>query len=165
MIIYNHKITSHKGLGGCKMKMVVEVNTFDNLFDNSWGPAVDTLKMIDKYGLQEEFMERMEELFDDYCEEPYTDTQINDYIAYEFDVYEWIAEYTNIDNIEDIDELEELAEDLCFTEAKATIIDFKCADKEELLWHHIQNNYAGYSLLEVMQELKDFESAEDFEEE
>lgn len=145
------------------MKMVVEVNTFDNLLDNSWGQAIDTLKMIDRYALQEEFMEHMEGLFNDYCEEPYTDTQINDYIAYEFDVYEWIAEHTNIDDIEDIDELEDYAKDLCFTEAEATITDFKCANKEELLWQYIQNNYAGYSLLDVMQELDGFESAEDFE--
>jgi hypothetical protein len=146
------------------MKMVVEVNTFDNLLDNSWGQAIDTLKMIDRYGLQEEFMEHMEELFGDYCEEPYTDTQINDYIAYEFDVYEWIAEHKNIDDIEDMDELEELATDLYFTEAKATITDFKCADKEELSWQYIQNNYAGYSLLEVMQELENI-SVSDLEEE
>jgi hypothetical protein len=78
-------------------------------------------------------------------------------------VEEWITEHISIDDIDDLDELEEYAKDLCFTEAGATITDFKCADKEELLWQYIQNNYAGYSLLEVMQELDGFESAEDFE--
>ena len=132
--------------------MVVEVDTFDNLLDNSWGQAIDTLKMIDRYGLQEEFMEHMEELFGDYCEEPYTDTQINDYIAYEFDEYEWIAEHISIDDIDDLDELEDYAKNLCF--ADSTIRDFTANNKEELLWNYIRNNYDHYSLKEVFDELE-----------
>lgn len=147
------------------MKIVVEINSFDNLLETCWGQAVESLKEIDRYGLQDELMEQLEELFGDYCKEPCTDTSLNDYLAYEFDAENFIAEHTNIDDIEDIDELEQYAKDLCFTEAKATIVDFTLADKEELLWQYIQNNYAGYSLLEVMQELDGFESAEDFEEE
>ena len=147
--------------------MVVEVNTFDNLLDNSWGQAIDTLKMIDKYGLQEEFMEHMEELFDDYCEEPYTDTQINDYIAYEFDVYEWIAEYTNIDDIDDLDELEDYAKDLCFNNVVSTIWESIISNKEELLWNYIRNNYDHYSLKGVFDELEtlDIDDIEEEEEE
>lgn len=146
------------------MKMIVEVNTFDNLLDNSWGPAVDTLKMIDKYGLQEEFMEHMEELFDDYCEEPYTDTQINDYIAYEFDVYEWIAEYTNIDDIDDLDELENYAKNLYFTDVVSTIRDFTANNKEEILWNYIRNSCEQYSLKEVFDDIESLDELEDEEE-
>lgn len=144
------------------MIMQVEINSFDELMEHSWSGALDNLKMIDKYGLQDEFMEYLEEMF--YDDTP-TDTVINDTIWFMESptVEEWIAEHTNIDDIDDIDELEQYAEDLYFTEAKATITDFKTADKEELLWQYIQNNFDGYNLLEVMQELDGFESAEDFE--
>ena len=144
--------------------MQVEVNSFDELMEHSWSGALDNLKMIDKYGLQDEFMSYLDEMF--YDSTP-TDTEINDTLWFMENptVEEWIAEHKNIDDIEDIDELEQYAKDLCFIGAEATIIDFKTADKEELLWQYIQNNYAGYSLSEVMQELDGFESAEDFAEE
>ena len=147
------------------MEIRVEIN-FEYLLENSWSGALDNLKMIDKYDLGEEFMSYLEEMF--YDSEP-TDTDVNDFIWFmeQPTVEEWIAEHISIDDIDDIDELEQYAIDLCFTGAKATITDFKCADKEELLWQYIQNNYAncGCSLMEVMQELDGFESAEDFEEE
>lgn len=144
------------------MIMQVEVNSFDELMENSWSGALDNLKMIDKYDLGEEFMSYLEEMF--YDSTP-TDTEVNDAIWFDVDAENFIAEHMNIEDIEDIDELEQYAKDLYFTGAQATITDFKCADKEELLWQYIQNNYAGYNLLEVMQELDGFESAEDFEEE
>lgn len=148
------------------MIMQVEINSFDELMEHSWSGALDNLKMIDKYGLQDEFMGYLEEMF--YDSTP-TDTEINDTIWFmeQPTVEEWIAEHISVDDVDDMDELEQYAEDLCFTEAKATITDFKCADKEELLWQYIQNNYAncGCSLMEVMQELDGFESAETFEEE
>jgi hypothetical protein len=145
------------------MEIRVDID-FEYLLENSWSGALDNLKMIDKYDLGEEFMSYLEEMF--YDDTP-TDTEINDTIWFMENptVEEWIAEHKNIDEIEDIDELEQYATDLCFTEARTTIIDFRCAGKEELLWQYIQNNYAGYSLLEVMQELDGFESAETFEEE
>ena len=147
------------------MEIRVEIN-FEYLLENSWSGALDNLKMIDKYDLGEEFMSYLEEMF--YDSEP-TDTDVNDFIWFmeQPTVEEWIAEHISIDDIDDIDELEQYAIDLCFTGAKETITDFKCADKEELLWQYIQNNYAncGCSLMEVMQELDGFESAEDFEEE
>ena len=143
--------------------MIVEVNTFDNLLDNSWGQAVDTLKMIDKYDLQEEFMEHMEELFGDYCEEPYTDTQINDYIAYEFDVYEWIAEHKNIDDIDDLDELEDYANNLCYVNVVSTIRDFTANNKEEILWNYIMNSCEQYSLKEVFDDLESLDELEEEE--
>lgn len=143
------------------MEIRVDID-FEYLLENSWSGALDNLKMIDKYDLGEEFMEYLEEMF--YDDTP-TDTEVNDFIWFmdEPTIEEWIAEHKNIDDIDDIDELEELAKDLCFSEARATITDFKTANKEEHLWKFIQNYYAGFSLLEVMQELDGFESAEDFE--
>jgi hypothetical protein len=145
------------------MKIRVDID-FECLLENSWSGALDNLKMIDKYDLGEEFMSYLEEMF---CDSTPTDTEVNDFIWFmeQPTVEEWIAEHISIDDIDDLDELEEYAKDLCFTGAGATITDFKCANKEELLWQYIQNNYAGYSLLEVMQELDGFESAETFEEE
>jgi len=145
------------------MEIRVDID-FEYLLENSWSGALDNLKMIDKYDLGEEFMSYLEEMF--YDDTP-TDTVVNDTIWFMENptVEEWIAEHISIDDIDDLDELEDYAKDLCFTGAQATITDFKCADKEELLWQYIQNNYAGYSLLGVMQELDGFESAETFEEE
>lgn len=144
------------------MEIRVDID-FEYLLKNSWSGALDNLKMIDKYDLGEEFMSYLEAVF--YDDTP-TDTEVNDTIWFmEIPVEEWIAEHISVDDIEDIDELGQYAKDLCFIGAKATITDFKCAGKEDLLWQYIQNNYAGYSLLGVMQELDGFESAETFEEE
>lgn len=144
------------------MIMQVEVNSFDELVEHSWSGALDNLKKIDKYGLQDELMNWLEGAF---CDSTPTDTEVNNTLWMDFDAENFIAEHTNIDDIEDIDELEEYAKDLYNTEAKATITDFKCANKEELLWQYIQDNYDGYTLQEVFNELEGFESAEGFEEE
>lgn len=143
------------------MIVKMEINSFDELMEHSWSGAVDNLKLVDKYGLQDEFMQYLDDMFCDY--EP-TDTEVNDAIWFmdEPTVDEWIAEHIDIEDIEDIDELEQYVKDLGSYDAGATITDFKTADKEELLWQYIQNNYANYSLMEVMQELEGFE-AEDLE--
>ena len=139
------------------MRIVVEVNSFDNLLDTCWGQAIDTLKFIDRYALQDELMEHLECLFGDYCEEPYSDTQLNDYLAYEFDEYFFVAEHKHIDDIDDLDELEDYASQLDYREALATIREAQHTNKEELLWDYISNNYENYSLEEVFAELTDLD--------
>ena len=67
--------------------------TFNDLFENSWSGAVDTLKTIIENNLENELMYHLEEIF----YEGATDTEINDYLWFESD---YIFECLEI-NIED----------------------------------------------------------------
>lgn len=55
---------------------------FEELKDNSWSGAVDTLEDIEKADKEEELMELLEQVFFD---EIPTDTEINDYLWFERD--------------------------------------------------------------------------------
>lgn len=55
---------------------------FEELKDNSWSGAVDTLDDIEKAGKEEELMELLEQVFFD---EIPTDTEVNDYLWFERD--------------------------------------------------------------------------------
>ena len=63
------------------MKITMELNTWQELFRNSWSGAVDTLREIEKQGREEEALDLLEELFDPavYGEVP-SETAVNDYI-------------------------------------------------------------------------------------
>lgn len=145
------------------MVVQVEINSFDELMEHSWSGALDNLKLIDKYGLQDEFMSYLEEMF---CDSTPTDTEINDFIWFMENptVEEWIAEHKNIDDIEDLDELEDYAKNLCFTDVVTAIRDFTANNKKELLWDYINNNYDYCSLKEAFKELETLD-VDDIEEE
>ena len=55
---------------------------FEELKDNSWSGAVDTLDDIEKAGKEDELMELLEQVFFD---EIPTDTEVNDYLWFERD--------------------------------------------------------------------------------
>lgn len=57
-----------------------QFNNFYELFDNSWGGAVDTLNEIIKRGREDEVMQILEEEF---CDDHPTDTQVNDFIWFD----------------------------------------------------------------------------------
>lgn len=59
-----------------------QFNNFYELFDNSWGGAVDTLNEIIKQGREDEVMQILEEEFFD--QRP-TDTQVNDFIWFDLE--------------------------------------------------------------------------------
>ena len=54
-----------------------EYNRFDDLYENSWSRAIDTLNVIMENGLEEELMYHLEEVFYDNIP---TATQLNDYL-------------------------------------------------------------------------------------
>ena len=144
------------------MRMVVELegyNGFEDLYKNSWSGAIDRLDVIKEYHMEEEFMEHLTMLFDD-CGELPTDTQVNDYIWMEFDAENFVAENTAFNTLEDLDELEDYAKNLYFSEAQSTITEARQQNKEEKLWQYLQDGFDMRNLLEVMEELEDF----DFEE-
>lgn len=68
------------------MQIIIEIDGFRALKHNSWSGAIDTLNDIENVGLEDEFMELMEEIF--YGEIP-TETEINDWIWFDRDfIYE-----------------------------------------------------------------------------
>ena len=67
------------------MKIVREYD-FDDLYENSWSGAIDTLDTIIKNDMENELMEHLEEIFD--INIP-TATEVNDYLWFESDyIYE-----------------------------------------------------------------------------
>lgn len=140
------------------MRMVVELegyNGFEELYKNSWSGAIDRLNVIKQYHLEEELMEELEIIFGD-CEPP-TDVQVNDWLWMEFDAERFVAENTAYNTIEDIDELEDYAKNLYFSDAQSTITEARQQNKEEKLWEYLQYGFDMRNLLEVMEELTDFD--------
>ena len=70
------------------MKIVREYN-FDDLYENSWSGAIDTLDTIIKNDMENELMEHLEEIFDNQIP---TETEVNDYLWFESDyIYECLG--------------------------------------------------------------------------
>jgi hypothetical protein len=66
------------------MKVVVELDTWQELFRNSWSGALDTLREIEAQGREEEALAILEDLFNpDVCGEIPSETTVNDYIWFE----------------------------------------------------------------------------------
>lgn len=70
------------------MKIVREYN-FNDLYENSWSGAIDTLDTIIKNDMENELMEHLEEIFDNQIP---TETEVNDYLWFESDyIYECLG--------------------------------------------------------------------------
>lgn len=141
------------------MRMVIELegyNGFEELYKNSWSGAIDRLDTIKQYHMEEEFMEHLDMVFDG-CDELPTDTQVNDYIWMELDAEQFVAENISFNTLEDLDELEDYAKNLYFSEAQSTITEARQQNKEEKLWEYLQDNFDMRNLLEVMEELEEFD--------
>ena len=141
------------------MRMVVELegyNGFEELYKNSWSGAIDRFDTIRHYHMEDEFMEHLDMIFDG-CDGFPTDTEVNDYLAYEFDAEQFVAENTSFNTLEDLDELEDYAKNLYFSEAQSTITEVRQQNKEEKLWEYLQYGFDMRNLLEVMEELTDFD--------
>ena len=59
-----------------------ELSSFEELKENSWSGAIDTLNRIETLELEDEFMQILEELF---CDEAPTEAEVNDFIWFETD--------------------------------------------------------------------------------
>ena len=70
------------------MKIAREYN-FNNLYENSWSGAIDTLDTIIKNDMENELMEHLEEIFDNQIP---TETEVNDYLWFESNyIYECLG--------------------------------------------------------------------------
>ena len=65
------------------MKIIKEIDSFNDLMKNSWSGAIDTLQDIVNANLEEEFMENLENIY--FLGETPTDTELNDFIWFERD--------------------------------------------------------------------------------
>ena len=65
------------------MKVIKEIDSFNDLMKNSWSGAIDTLQDIVNANLEEEFMENLENIY--FLGETPTDTELNDFIWFERD--------------------------------------------------------------------------------
>lgn len=80
---------------------------FNDLINNCWSGALDTLKTIEEHGKGEELMAHLEEIFESYVDNVPTMTEINDYLWFED---EFILECLGISESEEEEEEDDLEE-------------------------------------------------------
>ena len=78
---------------------------FNDIYNNCWSGAKDTVQTISEEGKEEELMNLLEEIF---CDETPTDTQVNDFLRFEPD---YIFECLGISDDEEDEEEEEEEEE------------------------------------------------------
>ena len=88
------------------MVVTTELNTWQELFRNSWAGALDTLREIEEQGREEEALDILEDLFDPavWGRIP-SETEVNDYIW--FDLADDMNLYGDEEEEEDDDNDEE----------------------------------------------------------
>lgn len=117
------------------MEIRKEINGFYELADMVWSGAVDTIADIQNANKEDEFMDFLEMVF---CEEPPTDTEVNDFIWFERDyIYENIG-LTEDGNLPE-DEMEEaLNESIESLEDEEKFDDFcDCNDCDTCVFNNI----------------------------
>ena len=74
---------------------------FNDLMNNCWSGAIDTLKTIEEHDKEDELMEYLKETFGFYFDNVPTMTEVNDYLWFEDEA---IFEALGISEIEDEEE-------------------------------------------------------------
>ena len=77
----------------------VDISTFSDLKAECWSGAIARLREIEELGIEDEFMDYLEENFFDYEDKNYELSELNDFIWFECD--DWIDEHKEKDD-EDI---------------------------------------------------------------
>ena len=81
------------------------VETFNDLYDNSWGPAIEVLDHISELGLEDDLMNWLEDLGTE--DAPIDRTELNDYIIFQAeDIYEALGLDENGDPLDESKKLE-----------------------------------------------------------
>lgn len=132
------------------MDVKVEVNNEFALKDLLWGQGLETFQRVCDEGLGEALLIELEELF---CSDIPDISDINDYLAYEFDENEYIATNTNFDDLADIDTLMEYASELGYFKAHGTIKEAINIGKSKELWDYLQDNYSNIMLDDLFSEI------------
>ena len=58
---------------------------FNDLMDNCWSGAIDTLRTVEENGKEDELISHLEEIFESYFDNVPTMTEVNDYLWFEWE--------------------------------------------------------------------------------
>ena len=139
------------------MYVKVEINNYNALKEMCWCNE-DNFNKIERYGLENEFFDYVEEIFSDGL---YEDGTINDTIRFGENIESFIGERYIFSNVESLKELLDIANDLYY-DAEDTIKEIIENGQGEKLWNTLQEQFTYESLEEVFEFI---ESDLDMEEE
>lgn len=139
------------------MQVKVEINNYYALKDMCWCNE-ENFNKIERYGLEDEFFDYVEELFSD---DIYIDATINDAIRFDENIEAFIGEHYSFSDVESLEELLDIAKDLYY-DAEDTIKEIIENGQGEKLWNILQEQFTDESLQEVFEFI---ESDLDMEEE
>ena len=110
------------------MQVIKQYNGFDELANNSWSGAIDTLRDIERANLRADFMNYIEEIFFD---DTPTDTQVNDFIWFERDmIYEAMGLNKNGEVVDEEEQTREMVEQSIVNMSSAETFKDFCDDCE-----------------------------------
>lgn len=81
-----------------KETYILEVNDFEELKQNCWSGAIQTLEAIEEKGLESEFIELLNDMIQNCFDGRIEETKLNDFIWFDTD---YIEEYLNVELWED----------------------------------------------------------------
>lgn len=128
------------------MYVKVEINNYDALKEMCWCNG-DNFAKIERYGLEKEFFDYIEEIFSDGL---YEDGTINDTIRFEENIEAFIGERYSFSNVESLKELLDIAKDLYY-DAEDTIKEIIENGQGKKLWNTLQEQFTDESLEEVFE--------------
>lgn len=120
------------------MDIINSIDTYRELRELLWCTE-EILNLVEKYHLENEFFDYINSSFCEYEDTP-TIAMINDFIRFDVDVENWIAETLSFDNVDDLYELENIAKNLCASEAIDIIREATMEDMEYPLFKYLQDN-------------------------
>lgn len=76
---------------------------FNDLINNCWGGAIDTLNTINEWNKENELMNHLKDVFDSYFDNIPTMTEVNDYLWFEDEAIFEALGISESENEEEID--------------------------------------------------------------
>lgn len=76
---------------------------FNDLMNNCWGGAIDTLNTINEWNKENELMNHLKDVFDSYFDNIPTMTEVNDYLWFEDEAIFEALGISESENEEEID--------------------------------------------------------------
>ena len=76
---------------------------FNDLMDNCWSGAIDTLNTINEWNKENELMNHLKDVFDSYFDNIPTMTEVNDYLWFEWETIFEALGISESENEEEID--------------------------------------------------------------
>ena len=128
------------------MYVKVEINNYDALKEMCWCNE-DNFNKIERYCLENEFFDYVEEIFSDGL---YEDGTINDTIRFGENIESFIGERYSFSNVESLKELLDIANDLYY-DAEDTIKEIIENGQGEKLWNTLQEQFTYESLEEIFE--------------